>query len=254
MGRVLAVANMKGGVGKTTVTINLGAALAERGQRLLLVDMDPQSNLSIGLGIDVVGLSQSMYDVLMDPGLSLEAILLRSEGLTVAPAHLNMVAVEVELAARIGKEKVLRKKLAPLRERFDVILIDCPPSLGLLTINALAAADAVVVPIQGQYYALYGVTQLMRTVHLVREELNEQLSLLGVVVTLLGRTKLAREVLAEVERFFGQKLFATVLHQSAKVAEAPTRGQSILAYEPHGRSAAEYRQLAEEVLARCLAR
>ncbi|MBI4504533.1 MAG: ParA family protein, partial [Chloroflexi bacterium] len=190
MGRVLAVANMKGGVGKTTVTVNLGAALAERGQRLLLVDMDPQSNLSIGLGIDVVALSQSMYDVLMDPGLSLAAILSPCEGLTVAPAHLNMVAVEVELAARIGKEKVLRKKLAPLRERFDVVLIDCPPSLGLLTINALAAADAVLVPVQGQYYALYGVTQLMRTVHLVREVLNEELGLLGVVVSLLGRTKL----------------------------------------------------------------
>lgn len=251
MGRVVAIANMKGGVGKTTVATNLGAALAARGQRLLLIDMDPQSNLSIGLGIDVVALERSMYDVLMDPTLALEAIVQLCEGLQVAPAHLNMVAVEVELAARIGKEKVLRKKLAPVRDQFDFVLIDCPPSLGLLTINALAAADAVLVPVQGQYYALYGVTQLMRTVHLVREELNENLCLLGVVVTLLGRTKLAREVVAEVERYFAGKVFRTVIHQSAKLAEAPTRGQSILAYEPHGRSAAEYRQLAEEVMARC---
>lgn len=254
MGRVIAIANMKGGVGKTTVTTNLGAALAERGQRLLLLDMDPQSNLSLGLGLDVVGLTHSMYDVLIDPALPLESVLHCCEGLMVAPAHLNMVAVEVELAARIGKEKVLRKKLAPLREQFDFVLIDCPPSLGALTINALAAADVVLVPIQGQYYALYGVTQLMRTVDLVREELNEDLRLLGVVVTLLARTKLAREVVGEVERYFRDQVFATVVHQSAKLAESPTRGQSILAYEPHGRSAAEYRQLAEEVMARCQVR
>lgn len=248
---ITAIANMKGGTGKTTTAINLGAGLARLGHRVLLVDVDPQSNLTAGLGIDVQRLQGSMYDVLTGRREAMKDILVHRDGMDIAPAHLNMVAVEPELSTRIGRERALGKALEPVHSSYDFVLLDCPPSLGLLTINAIAAAHNVLIPIQGQYYALYGVTQLMQTIEIIRSELNRRLEVLGVVITQVTHTRLAREVMDEVRAYFGEVVFQTVINQNVKLAEAPASGKHIFAYDPMARGAEDYDGLAREVLARC---
>jgi chromosome partitioning protein len=250
MGRITAIANMKGGTGKTTTVMNLGAALGRMKKRVLLVDTDPQSNLSVGLGVDVVNLTHSMYDVFTER-IAVRDILADADGLHVAPAHLNMVAVEMELSNKIGREKTLRRALEPVRDTYDFVVVDCPPSLGLLTINGLAAADNVIIPIQSQFYALYGVTQLMQTIDIVRTELNRGLEVLGVVMTQVTHTRLAVEVAEEAKKFFGDKVFESVIHQNIRLAEAPASGMHIFQYDPASRGAEDYDNLAKEVIARC---
>ncbi|PZC48091.1 MAG: chromosome partitioning protein [Chloroflexi bacterium] len=251
MGLAVAISNMKGGTGKTTTAMNLGAGLARLGQRVLLVDADPQSNLSAGLGIDVQNLGASMYEVLSDRDTSIKDVLVTRDGLDIAPSHINMVAVEIELSTRIGRERTLTKALEPVRRDYDFILIDCPPSLGLITINALAAADSVLIPIQGQYYALYGVSQIMQTIDIVRTELNRKLDVLGVILTQVTPTRLAKEVIEDVRKYFGDKVFNTMIHQNIRLAEAPAHGTHIFGYDPICRGAEDYASLASEVMERC---
>ena len=251
MGLAVAISNMKGGTGKTTTAMNLGAGLARLGKRVLLVDADPQSNLSAGLGIDVQNLGASMYEVLSDRGTSIKDVLVTRDGLDIAPSHINMVAVEIELSTRIGRERTLTKALEPVRRNYDFILIDCPPSLGLITVNALAAADSVLIPIQGQYYALYGVSQIMQTIDIVRTELNRKLDVLGVVLTQVTPTRLAKEVIEDVRKYFGDKVFNTMIHQNIRLAEAPAHGKHIFEYDPSCRGAEDYASLANEVMKRC---
>lgn len=250
MGHVIAVANQKGGVGKTTTVASLGACLAEVGQRVLLMDLDPQANLTAGLGIDLEGLDRTMYDVLRQPPADLADVLIQRGDLAIAPSGEDMSAIDLELVNRFSREKVLRKAIAAYRDRFDFLLIDCPPTLHLLTVNAMVASDAVIVPVECEYYALFGIRQLLATIRRAREE-NEDLRILGVLLTKYdARTNLGREVIAQVRERFGSAVFDTVIGRDIKLAESPASGKAILQYAARSEAAAEYRQLAREVMDR----
>lgn len=242
---VISVAQNKGGTGKTTTTLNLGAALAARGSKVLLVDLDPQANLSSGTGIDIANLETSMYEVFLDRNISLMDIAQPRINLTVAPGHISMVKLEMDLVNRTGREWILKRKLEPLQGQFDYVLIDCPPSLGLAVTNALASSHYVLLPVQTQAYALYGVPQLIEFINVVQEDLNPELEILGVLLTFTNRTRLSREVEDEVKKYFQSGVFATPIRQNIKIAEAPLSGQSILTYAPD--AAEDYIRLAEEV-------
>ena len=242
---IISVAQNKGGTAKTTTTLNLGAALAARGKRVLLIDLDPQGNLTSGTGIDLAGLNSSMYQVFTERNVALADIAQARIGLTVAPAHISMVTLEMDLVNRNGREWILKRKLENLDGWFDYVLIDCPPSLGLTVTNALAASHYVLVPIQTQAYALYGVPQLMEMMNVIREDLNPELSVLGVLLTFTNRTRLSREVEEEVKNYFKEEVFPASIRQNIKIAEAPLSGQSILTYAPD--AADDYIRLAEEV-------
>lgn len=251
MSRVIAIANQKGGVGKTTTAVNVGASLSELGHKVLLVDLDPQANLSVGMGVDIYSLPKTVYDVMVSQTLALAEVVVPCWGVDVAPAHINMAALDLELSGRLGREKTLRKALTSCRNAYDFVFIDCPPALNLLTINALSAADETLIPIQCEFYALHGVSQLLRTIDLVREELNEELRLCGVLLTLHdARTRLGREVIGEVQATFGDMVFQTIIGRDVKLAESPARGKSILHYAGSSEAAQEYRALAQEILAR----
>ena len=247
--RVLAVANQKGGVGKTTTTVNLGAALAELGYRVLVVDLDPQGNATTGLGIDARNFEHSMYDVIMrEVPLEdcIEATSVRN--LFVAPATIDLAGVEIELVPVFSRELRLRKAIETVVDDFDFLLIDCPPSLGLITVNGLAAAREVLVPIQCEYYALEGLGQLLRNVHLVASNLNEQLQVSTIVLTMYdARTRLAEEVAAEVRKHFGDRVCRVVIPRTIRLSEAPSFGQPITVFDPTSRGAVAYRELAKEV-------
>ncbi len=250
MGTVFAVANQKGGVGKTTTCVNLAVYLASSGRRVLLVDLDPQCNATSSL--DMRGAGRSIYDSVVSGG-SLEGCvaLSRRMGLDVVPSDSALAAAEVELAGEPGREYRLRDALAPLSERYEVILLDCPPSLGLMTVNALAAASAVVVPIQCEYLALEGLSQLMGTIGMVRSVLNPSLGLFGIVMTMFdGRTRLARQVVDEVRRHYPRELFCTLIPRSVYLSEAPSYGQSIFEYHPASKAARAYQMLGEEFIRR----
>lgn len=243
---IISIAQNKGGTAKTTTTINLGAALKALGKRVFLIDLDPQANLSSGLGVDIFNLDKSMYQVFTDKKLSLEKIAQTSpEGLTVAPGHISMINLEMDLVNQIGREWLLKKKLDALNDKYDYVLIDCPPSLGLVVTNALAASHAVIIPVQTQAYALYGVPQLMEMIEVVREDLNPNLEVLGVLLTFINRTRLSKEVEEYVKDYFKEKVFNVSIRQSIKIAEAPSSHKSILSYAPD--AAEDYVQMAKEV-------
>ena len=249
MGRVISVVNQKGGVGKTTTSVNLSASLADKGHKVLLIDIDPQGNASSGLGIEKFGLEATLYDTFLNV-FSLSSIIVGSElpSLWVAPSNSDLIGVELELANVPGREQVLKNQISKIRDQFDYIIIDCPPSLGLLTVNALVCSDSLIVPLQCEYYALEGVSALMQTVELARESLNTELELEGVVLTMFDqRTNLARQVQAEAEQFFGEKLFKTLIPRNVRLSESPSFGQPILLYDPTSTGSIAYTALAEEV-------
>jgi chromosome partitioning protein len=247
--RIVAIANQKGGVGKTTTAVNLGAAIAESGLRVLVVDLDPQGNASTGLGINPRDVAASIYDVLMHDTPAMDAVEPTSlKNLFVIPATIDLAGAEIELVPAFSRELKLRRALEPLRQEYDLVLIDCPPSLGLLTVNGLAAADDVIVPIQCEYYALEGLGQLLRNVALVRSSLNADLDVRGIILTMYdGRTSLARQVESEVREHFGNKVYRTVVPRTVRLSEAPSFGQPIIVFDSTSRGATAYRELAKEV-------
>jgi len=247
--RVLAIANQKGGVGKTTTAVNLGAALAEADFRVLIVDLDPQGNATTGLGLNPRDVNGSVYDVLLND-LALEDCVEPTsvKNLFVAPATIDLAGAEIELVPQMSRELRLRRAIDSVRDQYDLVLIDCPPSLGLLTLNGLAAADDIIVPIQCEYYALEGLGQLLRNVGLVQSNLNRALEVRGIVLTMYdGRTKLADQVEAEVREYFGPKVYRTVVPRTVRLSEAPSFGQPIIVFDSTSRGARAYRDLAKEV-------
>lgn len=248
MGRTIACANQKGGVGKTTTVVNLASFLSRTGERVLIVDLDPQGNATSGLGVDRRSLERSTYDSMVD-GLDLRSIILREVEGTVdlAPAAIALAGADVELANANGRERRLQRLLESIRADYDLVLIDCPPSLGLLTVNALTAADAVLIPLQSEYYALEGLTQLLATIDLVRDHLNPRLAIDGVVITMAdARTNLSSDVEAEARTHLGALVYDTVIPRSVRLSEAPSHGKSIATYAPDSRGGVAYAAFAAE--------
>lgn len=247
MAKVLAFANQKGGVAKTTTTLSLGVAFQELGHRVLTVDMDPQGNLTMSLGLNPNDARPSMFDVLVN-GVSIEDVLVQRE-LDVAVSSIDLAAAEVSLSSLIGRERMLSKALLDVRDRYDFVLIDTPPSLGLLTVNALTAADGVIVPVQCEYLSLRGLAQLERTLELVQENLNPRVHIVGIVATMYdSRTVHGREAVEVLRNSFGDLVFETTISKTIRFAEAPVKGESVLKYAPSSKAAQAYRQLAREVL------
>jgi chromosome partitioning protein len=249
MGQTIACANQKGGVGKTTTVVNLAAYLALAGDRVLVVDLDPQGNATSGLGIDRSTTDRSVYDAVVEDAPLDDLVLPTAiDGLSMVPSSISLAGAEVELAPLAQRERRLSQLLAPTVPGYDYVLLDCPPSLGLLTVNALTAADSVLVPIQCEYYALEGLSQLIATINLVRDHLNPDLAIKGVVLTMYdGRTNLSSEVAAEVRRHLGGAVFDAVIPRSVRLAEAPSYGRPIVAHDPASRGALAYRALADEL-------
>lgn len=245
---IVAIANQKGGVGKSTTAINLGAGLAFQGERVLIVDLDPQGNTTSGLGVDRAAIDYSTYDVLVNE-IPVDDVIEPTSvrDLFVVPATIELAGAEIELVSMFSREQRLRNALKPVAPDYDVVLIDCPPSLGLLTINGLTAADEVLMPIQCEYYALEGVSQLTRNVQLVQKNLNPQLVIEGVLLTMFdGRTTLSAEVVGQVREHFGDTTYRTVIPRTVRLSEAPSYGEPIEAYDPMSRGAIAYRELARE--------
>lgn len=258
--RVIAFMNQKGGVGKTTTAVNVGAALAEQGQRVCLVDLDPQAHLTINYGIDPSSGSPTLYDVLVDERSVLEAMIRIDERIAVVPGSIDLAAAEVELVTVIGRETLLRQRMEAVRGEFDFVLLDCPPSLGLLTVNGLVLADEVLIPMQPHFLALQGFAKLLETVNLVSRRMNPRLKVSGVLLTMFdGQARLSNEVVTELRRFISEaagknlpwsdaRLFDTKIRRNIKLAESPSFGQTILQYDPSSNGSADYRALARELL------
>jgi chromosome partitioning protein len=250
MGRIIALVNQKGGVGKSTTAVNLGAALAVAGKRVLVIDTDPQGNATTGLGINKASLSRDIYHVLMHE-VPLEQIVVATEvpNLSLAPATINLAGADVELVAALSRETRLRQALAPVAASYDFVLIDSPPSLGLLTINALTAADDCIIPVQAEFYALEGLAQLTGVIWRVRDALNPTLYVSGVLVTMFdGRTRLATEVIRELEKYFPEQIFKTQIPRNVRISEAPSYGKPVILFDQRSRGAQAYLAAAREML------
>ncbi len=250
MGKKIAIVNQKGGVGKSTTAVNLGAGLAENGYKILLIDIDPQGNATSGVGIEKSSAGLTTYDVLIEDVSAEKAIIkTETENLHIIPANIELAGAEIELVSIISRESRLKNAVKPIVDHYDYIIIDCPPSLGLLTLNALTAADSIMVPIQCEYYALEGLGQLMQTVELVRKNLNSDLRIEGVVMTMYdARTNLSQQVIEEVKDYFSNLVFDTVIPRNVRLSEAPSFGEPILSYSSSSSGAEAYRNLAEEVI------
>jgi len=250
LSRVIALVNQKGGVGKSTTAVNLGAALAVLGQRVLVVDTDPQGNTTTGLGIDKTKLQHDIYHVLLqETPLESVTVATEIENLWLAPATINLAGADVELVAALSRETRLRQALAPIADRFDFVLLDSPPSLGLLTINSLTAAGECIIPVQAEFYALEGLAQLTGVIWRVRDALNPSLHVSGVLVTMFdGRTRLALEVIRELENYFPQQVFRTQIPRNVRLSEAPSYGKPAILFDPKSRGAQAYLSLAREML------
>jgi chromosome partitioning protein len=251
--KVLALCNQKGGVGKTTSTINLGAALAEYGRRVLLVDFDPQGALSVGLGIPAHQLQQTIYNVLIERSVGIHDVVIqtRVDNMDLLPSNIDLSAAEVQLVAEVGREHTLVRTLRPVIAEYDYVLIDCQPSLGLLTVNALAAADGVLIPLECEFFSLRGVALLIDTIEKVRERLNPKLDITGILATMFDpRTVHSREVMARVVEAFGETVFDTVINRTVRFPETTVAGEPITRWAPRSAGAKAYRQLAREVIAR----
>ena len=253
MGKAIAIFNQKGGVGKTTTNINLAACLALKGKNILVLDIDPQGNTTSGMGISKKADHKTCYDILIDDRMDpTEAILHTGiDGLDIIPGSVDMAGAEIELVQLEGREKRLKKALDKIRDNYDYIFIDCPPSLGLLTINSLTAVDSVLIPIQCEFYALEGVSQLVSTIELVKKSLNPALEVQGVILSMFdGRTNLSAQVVQEVKRYFGGKVYSTVIPRNVRLAEAPSFGLPIMLYDEKCKGADAYKRFAKEFLSK----
>ena len=251
MGKAIAIFNQKGGVGKTTTNINLGACLAMKGKKILMIDMDPQGNTTSGIGIAKNDLSDTVYELLIEEDYDPKKAILHTgtKNLDLIPANVDLAGAEIELVTLTEREKRLKKALDKVRKYYDYIFIDCPPSLGLLTINALTAVDSILIPIQCEFYALEGVSQLVSTVELVKSRMNKKLEIEGVVLSMFdGRTNLSIQVVQEVKKYFGSKVFSTVIPRNIRLAEAPSFGMPVIEYDPRSKGARAYQEFAEEFL------
>lgn len=253
MGKAIAIFNQKGGVGKTTTNINLGACLAMKGKKVLILDIDPQGNTTSGIGIKKKTLDYTVYDLLIDDNFDTRSAIIPTaiEGLDIIPASVDLAGAEIELVQIDGREKRLKNAIDKVRDSYDYIFIDCPPSLGLLTINSLTAVESVLIPLQCEFYALEGVSQLMNTIELVKRGLNPGLEIEGVILSMFdGRTNLSAQVVQEVKRYFGDKVYSTVIPRNIRLAEAPGYGMAITQYDPKSKGAEAYIEFADEFLER----